>query len=67
MSKHKRLSNVNAAEVIEVVKVTSTTGEGTKEDVVRIITEYFSLEGKRLARVDTTRDNVEEIHEWTDD
>ncbi len=48
-----RKSNVNKAELIEVIKTDSVCGKGTEESPVRVIIEYWSLEGKLLARVDT--------------
>ena len=65
-NKHTRLSNVDELEVIQVVRVKSIVGEGTKAEPVRQITEYFSLEGVRLARIDFD-DHPEEIHKWEGD
>jgi hypothetical protein len=66
MSVHERLSNVDEVQVIKVVRVRSLVGEGTKKSPGRQITEYFGLEGERLARVDTfLDDDPEEIHKWT--
>ncbi len=48
-----RQSNVNKAELIEVIKTESICGKGTEESPVRLIIEYWSLEGELLARVDT--------------
>ncbi len=48
-----RKSNVNKTELIEVIKTESVCGKGTEESPVRIIIEYWSLEGELLARVDT--------------
>ena len=47
-TKHNMLS----AEVIEVIKVVSVAGKGTEEDPGRIITEYWSTDGERLAVTD---------------
>ena len=64
MKKHTRLSNVDGVDIIEVVRVRSVAGEGTKENPYHTIIEYFSLlDGSRLARV-TPKDNPEEIHKW---
>lgn len=42
----------NTAQVIQVIKTTRVYGKGTKQDLVRIITEYWSLDGELLASVD---------------
>ena len=52
IEKHTRLSNVDEVKVIRVVEVKSIIGEGTKESPIRQITEYFSLDGERIARTD---------------
>lgn len=62
--KHTRLSNVDNAQIISVIKIESLCGEGTLESPMETITEYFSLEGTRLARV-TLKDDPKEIHKWT--
>ncbi len=62
-NKHIRLSNTDGAKVIKVIRVESLVGEGTAENPARQITEYFSLKGKRLARVDY-QNEVEDIHKW---
>ena len=63
MGKHRRLSNVDEARVIRVIEIKSLVGDGTKDDPCRLITEYFSLDGERLARVKEF-EGVENIHEW---
>lgn len=50
MSKFRRLSNIDEAQIIEVIEVKSIVGDGTSEDPYRQITEYFSKEGDLLAR-----------------
>ena len=60
---HKRLSNVNSVKQITVIEVKSIRGEGTEEDPIDQVIEYFSIDGKRLGRVDSYN-NPEEIHEW---
>lgn len=47
-----RASNVNEASVIEVIQVKSYFGDGTEESIGREITEYYSLDGYLLCRVD---------------
>jgi hypothetical protein len=44
---------VDTAKVIQVIEVCSLFGKGEDSiDPVRIIREYYTLDGKRLARVD---------------
>ena len=62
--KHKRLTNVDSVKQIEVIEVISIRGEGNTDDPITQITEYFLLDGTRLARVSMS-DNPEEIHEWS--
>ncbi len=64
--KHKRLSNVDTVRQISVIEVKSIRGEGTDDDPVSQITEYFLPDGTRLARVGLN-DSPEEIHEWEED
>lgn len=60
--KYTRISNVDTAEVIKVIKIESIAGEGTHKDPVHTVTEYFSLDGKRLART-TYKSKTEKIVE----
>ncbi len=53
-----RKSNVNTVELIEVIKTESVCGKGTEEDPVRVVIEYWSLEGELLARVDTYEEAI---------
>lgn len=48
-----RASNVDEAEVIKVIRVKSYFGDGTRESIGRQITEYYSLDGMLLCRVDS--------------
>lgn len=48
--KHK--TNVWSVGIIQVIKVQSRLGDGTEEDPVRMITEYYDLKGNLLARQD---------------
>jgi hypothetical protein len=63
--KHKRLSNVDSVEQISVIAVKSIRGEGTEEDPVTQIIEFFLPDGTRLARVGQN-DNPNELHEWAE-
>lgn len=52
----KRLKNrvdMDHARVIQVIECAILRrGEGTSQDPIRIVTQYFSLDGKLLAEVD---------------
>ncbi len=62
--KHKRLSYVDEVRMTEVVEVKSIKGLGTFEEPISQITEYFTKDGIRLARVGIN-DKPEELHEWS--
>ncbi len=47
-----RPRGTDSAEVIKVIKTTALRGVGTKEDMSRIVTQYWSLEGNFLAEND---------------
>lgn len=63
-TKHRRLSSVDEVKVIQAIEVKSIVGLGTEENPITAITEYFTLDGTRLARIGMN-DTPEEIHEWT--
>lgn len=42
----------DSAEVIKVIRTTALRGTGTKDDMSRIVTQYWSLEGELLAEYD---------------
>ena len=63
---HRRLSNVDEIKVIKVVEVKSLVGKGVQGDPGRQITEYFSLDGVRLARAEPFGKEPE-VHEWGGD
>jgi len=48
----KRLSNIDSVKEIKVIEVISIRGEGTKENPIEQITEYFLPNGTILARID---------------
>lgn len=58
---YSRRSNVNEAHVIEVVHVVSIVGEGTTEDPVHAVHEYFALDGTILARHDEMVDDLDPV------
>ena len=64
--KHRRLSNVDEVKVIKVVEIKSLVGTGKSGDPGRQITEYFSLDGVRLARAEPFGKEPE-VHEWSRD
>ena len=43
---------VDSAKVIQVIETKSARGSGTTEQPARIVTEYWSLEGEKLAEHD---------------
>ena len=43
---------VDSAKLIQVIETKSARGSGTTEQPARIVTEYWSLEGKKLAEND---------------
>ena len=50
-------SAVWSAKSRTVIEVQSAYGKGTEADPVRIVTEYWSMEGELLARNDPLREN----------
>ena len=50
-------THVTSVNVINVIEVKSRLGKGTQEDVVRIITEYYSLDGALIYRDDPCADS----------
>lgn len=44
--------SIESVKEIKVIKTTFITGTGTKENPVRVITQYWDLKGKLLATVD---------------
>ena len=50
--------DVDTAEVIQVIRTTLTRrGDGTTESPIRVITQYWTLEGKLLVEVDPVAEN----------
>lgn len=49
-----------SAEVIQVIKTTAVTGKGTRDDMCRIITQFWSLDGELLAEKDPVQNNQKE-------
>ena len=47
-----RPRGADSAKVIPVIVTKSIRGLGTEEDMVRVVTQYWSLEGKLLAEND---------------
>lgn len=45
-----RESNVDAVQVVKVIRVDSVTGRGTENDPVRRVTEYYTMEGRLITR-----------------
>ena len=49
---------VDSAKVIEVIETKSARGAGTPAQPARIVTEYWSLNGKKLAEFDPIREEA---------
>lgn len=54
-----RFDGMASARVIQVIETVSRIGNGTREDPVRFITQYWDFEGNRLA----CNDPLEREHE----
>ena len=52
-NKAVRSIGANSARVIKVIEVVMRAGKGTEEDPNRLVTQYWSLDGKLLATVDS--------------
>lgn len=47
-----RPRGTDSAQVVEAIRTKSLIGAGTEEDPVRVITQYWSFDGKLLAHND---------------
>ena len=56
MKEYVRNSNVNSVKIEKVIIVKSVIGKGTKEDLIREITEIYNLKGQLIARIDPCKD-----------
>lgn len=55
MSEEKRTARprgTDSAKVIQVIETKACVGRGTEQDPNRVVTQYWSLEGKLLAKDD---------------
>lgn len=50
--KSARARGTDSAKVIPVIETKSPRGRGTEDDMVRIVVQYWSLNGKLLAEND---------------
>lgn len=64
-SPFKRFTHVNECKVMQVIEVRSIVGEGTNDDPVSVVVEYYSFDGERLARK-TQDDKLTDGH-WLSD
>lgn len=48
-----KFRGVDNAKIIEVIRVVSTIGTGTEKDPVRLIFQYWTLDGKLLTSKDS--------------
>lgn len=53
IKKTVRHRGADSAKVISVIEVKARAGKGTPTDPYRFITEYWTLDGERLATVDS--------------
>lgn len=51
-----RPRGTDLARVIQVIETKALRGEGTEEDLCRIVTQYWDFNGKLLAEHDPARD-----------
>lgn len=58
-----RQDGTASAKVIRVIETTAKRGSGTEKDPVRMVTQYWDLEGKLLAESDMEHDAVLLKHE----
>ena len=51
------MKNINTARIVEVIETTLTRrGNGEEDDPIRIITQYWSRDGKLLAEFDSLQE-----------
>lgn len=50
----------DSAKLIQVIETVSLRGVGTKENPVRAITQYWDLDGNRLAERDSYKSELED-------
>lgn len=50
-----RDTNVNSVEIVQMIKVDSVVGRGVDGDPVRVITEFYTMDGQIVARHDWSR------------
>lgn len=53
-----RFTGVNEAKVMEVIEIKSLAGEGDIHHPYYEVTEYYSLDGKLLARFNPTEEEL---------
>lgn len=51
-----RPRGTDSAEVIQVIRTRALRGEGTEEDLCRMVTQYWDFDGNLLAEHDPARD-----------
>lgn len=52
-----RPRGTDSAEVIQVIQTKSLRGEGTQQDLCRIVTQYWDFDGNLLAEMDPDTGN----------
>ena len=53
-----RARGTDKAEVMQVIKTTSIMGDGTEEDPVRLVYQYWDFEGNMIAINDTLNNGM---------
>lgn len=56
-----RPRGTDSAQVIQVIKTESMRGEGTQEDLCRIVTQYWDFDGNLLAENDPCAEENKKI------
>lgn len=59
-----RPRGTDSARVIQVIETKALRGEGTNEDMCRIVTQYWNFEGKLLAEYDPGQVRRDEDYEY---
>lgn len=59
-----RPRGVDSAKVIQVIETKAKRGMGTKKDPVRKVTQYWDLEGRFLAEMDSDPQYLSDLSIW---
>lgn len=50
-----RMNRIKKVEMVEVIRVIHAEGDGTKEDPVRLVAQYWGKNGKHIGKVDANQ------------